>query len=61
MSKTRCDIDATATLHLTVVFTGNLADVVDATKEIVEKVRECGRPEGFLEIHHADRIDVDQL
>lgn len=52
---------STATLHLTVEFGGMLSDVFEAAKEIVEKSREQGSPSGFLEIHRAEHIDVDQL
>ena len=62
MSKAKGDSSpASATLHLTVTFEDHLVNALEAAKEIVEKAREQGWPEGFLEIHRADRIDVDAL
>lgn len=51
-----------ATLHLTVTFNHiSLRDILESATEVVEKAREQGKPEGFLEIHQAERIDVEEL
>lgn len=58
MAKTK----AHATLTLTIEFTDDtLPDIIEASREIIEKAQETGKVEGYLDVHTSGRIFVEDL
>lgn len=51
-----------ATLTLTITYNQTrMVDAIDAAREVVEKAKEQGAVEGYLEFHSTGRIDVNEL
>lgn len=61
MSKQEKDISQ-ATLTLTVEYDLlQLPEVIESARDIIERASEQGKVEGYLDIHRASRIPVDDL